>query len=98
MIVLGGGAVAVEFVAPAVSSPPLFADARLRDAMRALRFLMPHVKYLEGENNGYVLLDITAPRLQADWYHVPGVLERSPAENKAASFVSERGSSRLLPA
>ena len=94
----GAGSVAVEFVAPAVSSPPLFADARLREGMTALRYLLPHLKYMEGESRGYVFIDITPKQMQADWYHVPGVLERSPAETKRASFICERGSSRLLPA
>ena len=53
---------------------------------------------MEGDSRGYVLVDITPKQLQADWYHVPGVLERSPAERVAASFVCERGSAHLAPA
>lgn len=94
----GAGSLAVELVAPAVSSPPLFANQQLREGIPALRFLMPHVKYLEGDSRGYVLIDITARQMQADWYHVPGVMERSATESKAVSLVCERGSSRLLPA
>ena len=94
----GAGSAAVELVAPAVSSPPLFADARLRDGLTALRYLLPHLKYMEGDSRGYVLVDITPKQLQADWYHVPGVLERSQAERVAASFVCERGSAHLAPA
>jgi alkaline phosphatase D len=94
----GAGSLAVEFVTPAVSSPPLFADPAVRQGMTALRFALPHLKYLEGESRGYVLVDITAKAMQANWFHVPGVLERSPAERMAASFVCERGSSRLAPA
>ena len=88
----------MEIITPAVSSPPLFADPVVRDRMAALRYLMPHLKYLEGQSRGYVLVDITPERLQADWYHVPGVLERSPRETKAAGYVCERGSSRLAAA
>ena len=87
--------VAIELVTPAISSPPLFADATMRDRVSLLGRAAPHVKYLEGEKRGYVLLDITRGRLQAEWYHVPGVAVRSPVEAKAASFVCERGSSRL---
>jgi alkaline phosphatase D len=92
----GAGSLAVEFVTPAVSSPPLFADPNVRDTMAKLRYLLPHLKYLEGETRGYVLAEITPERLRADWYHVPSVLERSPRETKAASYVCERGSSRLV--
>jgi alkaline phosphatase D len=91
----GAGSLAVELVAPAISSPPLFASASQRDAANLLRPLVPHLKFLEGEHRGYVLLDITRDRVQADWYHVPSVDERAATEARAASFVCERGSSRL---
>ena len=94
----GAGSLAVELITPAVSSPPLFADAAVRERMATLRYLLPHLKYLEGESRGYVHVDITPQRLQADWYHVPGVLERSTRETKAMSYVCERGSSRLVTA
>ena len=94
----GAGSLAVEFVTPAVSSPPLFADPQIKEGMSKLRYLMPHLKYLEGENRGYVLAEITAERLRADWYHVPGVMERSPREMKSMSYVCERGSARLSAA
>jgi alkaline phosphatase D len=94
----GAGSVAVEMIAPAVSSPPLFADPAVRERAGALRFVMPHLKYLEGESRGYVLVDLTSQRLQADWYHVPGVMERSAVETKGATFVCERGSAHMTPA
>jgi alkaline phosphatase D len=94
----GAGSVAVELVTPAVSSPPLFASAELRERVTLLKLAASHLKYLEGEKRGYLLLDVTRDRLQADWYHVPNVSERSPLESKAMSFVCERGSSRLTPA
>jgi len=94
----GAGSLAVELVTPAISSPPLFAGTEQRDLVRAFQPLARHLKYLEGESRGYILLDVTRDRLQADWYHVPTVTERSDRESKATSFVCERGSSRLAPA
>jgi alkaline phosphatase D len=91
----GAGSVAVELVTPAVSSPPLFAGAGMRDRATLLKLAASHLKYLEGDSRGYLLVDITRNRLQADWYHVPGVAERSGVEKKAASYVCEHGSSRL---
>jgi len=87
--------VAVEFVTPAISSPPLFDNAQSRDTAPMLRLGARHLKYLDGDNRGYLLLDVTAERLLAEWYFVPGVTERSPLEKKAVAFVTERGSSRL---
>ncbi len=94
----GEGSLAVELVTPAVSSPPLFTDAAMRDRATLLKLFAPHLKFLEGDSRGYVLLDITRSQLHADWYFVPTVTERSDRETKAASFVCERGSSRLAPA
>jgi alkaline phosphatase D len=91
----GAGSVAIELVTPAISSPPMFANPQLRERATLLKLAVPHLKYLEGEHRGYVLIDITRDRLQADWYHVANVSERSPSESKATSFVCERGSSRL---
>jgi alkaline phosphatase D len=94
----GDGSVAIEVVTPAVSSPPLFADPLIRQNAPALRFALPHLKYLEGESRGYLLVDLTPERMTAEWYYTPTVLERSTLETRAAGFVSERGSSRLAPA
>lgn len=91
----GAGSVAVEFVTPAVSSPPMFSSAALKERASLLRLAAPHIKYLEGDSRGYLILDVTRERLQADWYHVPGVSTRSANETKAASWVSDRGSNRL---
>jgi alkaline phosphatase D len=94
----GAGSVAVELVTPAISSPPFFASPELRERAAKLRPLARHLKFLEGEKNGYTLIDVTRDRIQAEWYHVETVARRTDAEAKAASFVCERGSSRLSPA
>jgi alkaline phosphatase D len=92
------GSRAVEIVAPAISSPPMFTNASQRDLASALQPLARHLKFLEGESRGYVLLDVTPDTLTADWYLVPTVIERTESESRAARFVCEKGSSRLVPA
>ena len=93
----GEGSLAVELLAPAISSPPMFADPAMRERSVLLRALLPHLKFLEGESRGYVLIDITRTQLRSEWYFVPSVLERSAAETRAAGFVCERGSAHLAP-
>ncbi len=93
----GEGSLAVELVAPAISSPPLFSRGS-RNTYAMLGVALPHLKYLEGEKRGYVLMDISRDRLQADWYHVPTVEMRTAEETKDASFVCEHGSGRLAKA
>ena len=92
----GAGSMAVEVVAPAISSPPLFSITGVRERAPLLRLAMPHIKYLEGDSRGYVHMDLTRERLTAEWYFVPSVIERSPREIRGASYVCERGSSRLV--
>ena len=76
----------------------MFTNASQRDLASALRPLARHLKFLEGESRGYVLLDVTPDTLTADWYFVPTVTERTESESRAARFVCEKGSSRLVPA
>lgn len=95
----GSGSLAVELLAPAVSSAPMFAaNPAVREHAALFRAALPHLKFLDGDSRGYVLVDVTAVRLQAEWYFVPTVQERSPADTRAAAFVCERGSAHLAPA
>jgi alkaline phosphatase D len=94
----GEGSLAVELVTPAISSPPLFTSASRRDATALLQLVSPHLKFVDGEHRGYVLLDVTKDRVQSEWYFVPSVDTRSPSESRAAAFVCAAGSSRLQKA
>ena len=94
----GEGSLAVEFLAPAISSPPLFSSPGRRELAPFLRALSPHLKFLDGDSRGYVLLDITKTEMRGEWYFVPSVLVRSAEETRAAAFVCERGSAHLAPA
>ncbi|MGH9346246.1 MAG: hypothetical protein ACRD26_03160, partial [Vicinamibacterales bacterium] len=81
---------------PAISSPPIFADGQGRERAAALKVMLPHLKFMDGEHRGYVLLDLTPERVQADYLFVPTVSERSDRETVAASLVTERGSAHLV--
>jgi len=89
--------VAVELVTPAISSPPLLAEPGMRERMELILSRAPHVRFFDGDRNGYVLLDLTRDRLRADWFFVQSVTERHDRESRGASFVCEHGSSRLTP-
>jgi alkaline phosphatase D len=94
----GHGSLAVEIITPAVTSTPFFSRAGARDRAATFHSASPHMKYMDGERHGYVTLDITAARLQAEWYHVRTLAERTADETRAATFVCERGSRRLVRA
>jgi len=94
----GRGSLAVEIITPAVTSPPFFSRAGARDRAKQFHSASPHMRYMDGERRGYVMLDITRERLLAEWYHLRTVTERTADESKAASLVCERGSARLVEA
>jgi alkaline phosphatase D len=91
----GLGSLGVEFVTPAVSSPPLFTIEGVKEAAPLLRLALQHIKDLEGDSRGYTLLEITPDRIVAEWYHVATVAERSDRERRGMQWVCERHSSRL---
>ncbi len=91
----GEGSVAVELIVPAVSSEPYFTGDQSRTLGPSIRASLPHLKFLDGEHRGFLILDITPARVQATWYITPDVLRRSPDTRPSATFVVERGSSRL---
>ena len=92
------GSMAVELVTPAISSPPMFSSQAQRDVATMLRPLARHLKFLEGDSRGYVLLDVTPRRCR----RTGTSCRRSPSarteEKRAARFVCERGSSHLVSA
>jgi alkaline phosphatase D len=66
--VTGAGAVAVEFVAPSITSPGFPSDTA--DVFMETH---PHLKWGNLVDHGYVLLDVTPERLQASWWIVADV-------------------------
>jgi alkaline phosphatase D len=94
----GDGSLAVELITPAVSSPPFFTGDLKEKMEPEIRATQPHLKFLEGESRGYLLLDVLPERLEASWHLTPDVLIRSSSTTTAAAFVVEAGSRRLTRA
>jgi alkaline phosphatase D len=91
----GAGALGVEIVTPAVTAEG-FTGALLNTIPS---FLMenPHLHWLEGERRGYVVLDITAERVQATWWHVADITTpMGGTENAAAVFAVYDGTNHLV--
>jgi alkaline phosphatase D len=94
----GAGSVAVEFVAPAVTSPGIDDPVQAALLSQALLGTHPHLKFVELNRRGYLLLDATHERVQAEWYHVATIAERSLEEALATSFVVRAGDNHLTSA
>lgn len=100
----GEGSKAVEFV---VTSTSTRGDGVVGDSLSArlqqlpdnveqlLRLTNPHLKYYNNTRNGYTLLDITAERVQAEFWFVPIVSVPSDEESLGAVFECAHGTQRL---
>jgi alkaline phosphatase D len=78
---------AVEFVCPSVTSdgfyevlggtpqlaglPPEIVVGATRQAIGAAQQLNPWLKYIDGVSHGFVVIDVTPERVQADYHHTP---------------------------
>lgn len=83
----GSGSIAVEFVGPAVSSP-FFVDLDPAFVKGLEQFALinnPHTKYVDLENNGYMVVDIDRYRARAEYYHLHNVLNPDTGETLAAA-------------
>jgi alkaline phosphatase D len=98
----GADPVAVEFTAPSLTSQNLDEklgleprDERILEGERAWTEAMDHVHWCEMSSHGYVVCDVDPERVRAEWWHVDGVLERTPGQRRAAAFEVRRGAPRL---
>jgi alkaline phosphatase D len=94
----GRGSVAVEFVTPAVTSPGIEDPAQAAQLAAVLAQTHPHIKFVELNRRGYVLLDVTAERVQAEWYHVETIAERRVEESLAKILQTRSGENHLIAA
>ena len=92
----GDGSMAVEFVCPSVTSPGLGLPPQAETLLESLAPSQnPHMKYIDLQQRGYILLDITPERTQAEWYYVPTISETNDGEALGAVFATTDGANRL---
>jgi alkaline phosphatase D len=94
----GRGAAAVEFVTPSVTSTsgwdPKTASGRLDGLLQA----RPHLKWADGLSHGYIVVDVTEEAVQADFFGVPTIEERTADERFVKGFTTEAGRPHLVEA
>ena len=93
----GKGSLGVEFAGTSVTSPSnVGRDGQQQlDDLKAAR---PHLHYVDGRYRGYYVVDLTRERLQADYYAVATIDERSTKEEFKAGFITESGRNHLIAA
>jgi alkaline phosphatase D len=88
---------AVEFVAPAVSSPTFGTYPGAREWVDETVPSQPHIRYSNIDENGFVILDVTRERAQAEFFFSDSVKNRSGVCHRGATFEARAGSNRLAP-
>ncbi|WP_223826185.1 alkaline phosphatase D family protein [Spongiibacter pelagi] len=63
---------AAEFVTPSITSPG-FPDGAAELAAALLPVVNPHMKYIELKTKGFILMDVTAERTQAEYYYAEDI-------------------------
>ena len=91
----GEGSLAVEFVTPGVTSSGL---PGLGHVSSGIRRFNPHIKYVDVEPRGYIMLDVDRQRVQAAWFHIDGDIQQpDQPEVFARAFAVYTGRPQLLP-
>jgi alkaline phosphatase D len=88
----GLGSRAVEFVCTSVTSDGL---DNLQPLVPVLRTNNPHFKYINLNQRGYMLLDITPERVSNEWWYVDTVDRRDAGQSFAIAFETRRNENRL---
>ncbi len=92
----GEGSRAVEFVGTSVTSPG--ANDPTGSTAALLRSINPHFKYIDLNQRGYMLVDVTPQRVVGEWWFVDTVQAISNVQTFGAAFQTVDGGNRLQPA
>jgi len=88
----GGGSLGVEFVGTSVTSSGLPELAAVQDVLRVVN---PHIKYVDLERKGYLLVDVTPTRTTGEWWYLSTIAERGGSESFGTAYPVDAGANRL---
>jgi alkaline phosphatase D len=95
----GKGSLGVEFAGTSVTSPSnLGVTPEGKKQQATMLATRPHLHYADGSYRGYFVVDLTSERLQADFYGVATVEERTTKERFVKGFITESGRNHLTEA
>jgi alkaline phosphatase D len=95
----GKNAIAIEIVGPSVTSQALEGMATATLAPSLLAGTNPHIKYSEFTKKGYVLIDVDATRLQAEWWYINDYKQpNQPGETAGKLYTVASNSAKLVEA
>jgi alkaline phosphatase D len=93
--VTGEGSRAVEFVGTSITSPGL--SDPTGSTAGFLRSVNPHFKFIDLNQRGYMLLDVTPQKAVCEWYFVDTVASISNNQTFGTAFEVQQGTNRLQP-
>lgn len=93
----GRGSLAVEFITPGVTSPNFEDAAEAARSEQQYRDTYPHLAFTEQHSQGYVILDVSHDRAQAEWYFVSSVRQPEIRERFGAAVQVLSGANHLSP-
>lgn len=96
----GQGALGVEFVCPSLTSKNFdeFGEPFVSGAQQGTMLHNPHIKWIDVDDHGYFVLDVSRDAVQADWYFLENLLEPDTTEALAASWRVDDGAGHLTEA
>jgi len=92
----GKGSVGIELAGTSVTSTSgVGAGPDGEKALADLRAARPHLHYVDGRYRGYYVVDVTHERLQADYFAVRTIAERTKDEKFVKGFAAPIGQMHL---
>ena len=84
---------AIEFVTPAISSPPIGRNPKVLELLDATAKFTPHLRYSNVNDQGYAILDLTPERARVEYiYTEPADQTRSGSGRLGAVLECAAGS------
>jgi alkaline phosphatase D len=94
----GRGSLAVEMVTPAVASSPLARFEQVAKLYENATRTRPHLRFVDLEHRGFVLLDVTREHIRGEWYWADDVTRADGAVSFATAWQTARRAAHLTPA
>jgi alkaline phosphatase D len=92
----GRGSLGIEIAGTSVTSRSnLGAGPDGEEQLAAIRAARPHLHYVDGRYRGYYILDVTRERLQADFYAMKTIEDRTREERFVKGFAAPTGQMHL---
>lgn len=93
----GAGSVAVEFTTTSVTSPSAIPLPQGTQGEQSFIAMNPHIRYLDLDRKGYLLLDLDPTRVQGEYWYVSTHTSPGGDESFALAYRSASGDNHLDP-